>query len=301
MLPVDISMYTLFFVLDWAAYRKGSHHSMDSDPPLLRNVECFVVYLFSHHLSVVPLSSISPCHQLQNCPFLPSLVHSPPSFPPPPPILSQPSPWVPLPTTPALLPSRPTTLGEDSKQSAPAMVKPPTAKWSIEKDPESPPLGQLRRASKRPSTTPPEVIVLDGPTKIKRLLLTRRQAYLFREQLCQSIILDAFQLIDFEIDQEVRDLIIDELQFVVSTRISGYTLRVPERAPSRGTSGSRYLERYPGTEAENQWSRIILDRCCHIRERIKQLISDEEAMVRSDGAVLDAVTTICPPDADQTK
>ena len=71
--------------------------------------------------------------------------------------------------------------------------------------------------------TPPtvEVILLEGPSEPKRKLLTRRQAHLFRKQVSHNILLDAFQLTDYEIKPEVRDLISDELTFVVCTLISG--------------------------------------------------------------------------------
>ncbi len=148
-----------------------------------------------------------------------------------------------------------------------------------------------------------EVILLEGPSEPKRKLLTRRQAHLFREQVSHNILLDAFQLTDFEIDTEVRDLITDELTFAVCTLISGYTLELPERVPTDfevGSSWARYFDRYPGTEAENHWSRTILDRCRQIRERIKFLFSLEQEIMRSDCNVLDRVTTICSPDQTST-
>jgi len=143
-----------------------------------------------------------------------------------------------------------------------------------------------------------KVILLEGPSEPKRRLLNRRQAHLFREQVSHNIILDAFHLTGYDIEPEVRDLISDELTFVVCTLISGYTLQLLERVPPNfevGSSRAGYFERYSRTEAENQWSHNTLDRCRQIRERVNFLFSFKRELMRADCNVLDRVTTICPP------
>lgn len=121
-------------------------------------------------------------------------------------------------------------------------------------------------------------------------LLTRRQSYRFRELLRQSIINDCFELMEFEIDEEVREQISQELQFMMSTMVASYTVMPPEPVPTAFNPEKSYVSLFynnPGALNEETWQELIQAKGREIRDRVTEKFNRDRELLEDDWSLLD--------------